>query len=137
MSTTTAAPHGRRADPGRSRRRRTSRATPLKYAVLIGFAIIVLTPVYVLLVTSFKTLDEIDPAHAWSLPQTFTVDAWRQAWTQLSPSMQNSFKLAIPATILSCVLGSLNRFVLSKWRFRAPTSSSPSSSSGCSSRTRR
>ena len=85
--------------------------------MLIGFAIIVLTPVYVLLVTSFKTLDEIDPAHAWSLPQTFTLDAWRQAWTQLSPSMQNSFKLAIPATILSCVLGSMNGFVLSKWRF--------------------
>ena len=117
MSTTTAAPPAVAPIEGRPRRRRIARTTPLKYAVLIGFAIIVLTPVYVLLVTSFKTLDEIDPAHAWSLPQTFTVDAWRQAWTQLSPSMQNSFKLAIPATVLSCVLGSLNGFVLSKWRF--------------------
>ena len=117
VSTTTAAPPAvapiddARADAP------AVRATPLKYVVLLGFAVIVLTPVYVLLVTSFKTLAEIDPAHAWSLPQAFTIDAWHQAWTQLSPSLKNSFKLAIPATILSCVLGSLNGFVLSKWRF--------------------
>ena len=47
----------------------------------------------------------------------WTFDAWRQAWDQLSPSLKNSFKLVIPATILSTVLGSMNGFVLSKWRF--------------------
>ena len=86
--------------------------------MLIVFAVIVLMPVYVLLVTSFKPLDEIDPAHAWSLPQT--LDARRLARRRGRSSrraLRNSFKLAIPATILSCVLGSLNGFVLSKWRF--------------------
>ncbi len=78
---------------------------------------LVLTPVYVLMVTSFKPLLEIDPSHAWALPNNWTLDAWHEAWTQLSPRLGNSFKLAIPATILSCVLGSLNGFVLSKWRF--------------------
>jgi glucose/mannose transport system permease protein len=99
------------------RRRRPSRIAPFKYLALLFFAVVVLTPVYVLLVTSFKGLEEIDPTHAWSLPDVWTVDAWRQAWDQLSPSMRNSFELVIPATLISIVLGSLNGFVLSKWRF--------------------
>ena len=90
---------------------------PVKYAALLIFAVIVLIPAYVLVVTSFKSLDEIDPSHAWSLPHVWTLSAWHDAWTQLSPNMKNSFNLVIPATLLSTMLGSLNGFVLSKWRF--------------------
>ncbi len=74
-------------------------------------------PVYVLIVTSFKGIAETDVSHAWTLPHVWTVAAWHTAWNDLSPSLANSFKLAIPATIISTVLGSLNGFVLSKWRF--------------------
>jgi len=73
--------------------------------------------VYVLVITSVKGVAETDPSHAWSIPQLWTTTAWRDAWTQLSPALGNSFKLAIPATIISTVLGSLNGFALSKWRF--------------------
>jgi glucose/mannose transport system permease protein len=117
VSTASAAPPAVAPIPAPKPRRRGNRVTPLKYVVLLGVAIIVLTPVYVLLVTSFKSLDEIDPSHAWTLPNVWTFSAWHDAWTQLSPNMKNSFKLAIPATLLSTVLGSLNGFVLSKWRF--------------------
>jgi glucose/mannose transport system permease protein len=98
-------------------RRRRVRSIGMKYVLLLIFAVIILTPVYVLLVTSFKGVVETDAAHAWSLPHLWSVDAWRQAWTQLSPNMKNSFELVIPATLLSTMLGSLNGFVLSKWRF--------------------
>jgi glucose/mannose transport system permease protein len=98
-------------------RARRYRATPVKYAGLILLAVIILTPVYVLIVTSVKGVAETDPSHAWSLPSVWTLDAWRDAWDQLSPNLANSFKLAIPATLISIVLGSLNGFVLSKWRF--------------------
>jgi glucose/mannose transport system permease protein len=81
------------------------------------FLVLMLMPVYILFVTGFKSTSEIDPSHAWSLPSVWTVSAWREAWSQLSPNMMNSFKLVIPATILSTLLGSLNGFVLSKWRF--------------------
>jgi glucose/mannose transport system permease protein len=108
------APVGRRLFPRRARR---STFLAGKYVALAIFAVIVLMPVYVLVVTSFKEVAETDPSHAWSLPSVWTTDAWRQAWDQLSPNLGNSFKLAIPATILSCVLGSLNGFVLAKWRF--------------------
>jgi glucose/mannose transport system permease protein len=98
-------------------RGRGARVAPIKVLLLLMVAVLVLTPVYVLVVTSLKGNAEIDPAHAWSLPHTWSLDAWRQAWAQLSPNMRNSFVLVIPATILSTVLGSLNGFVLAKWRF--------------------
>ena len=60
---------------------------------------------------------ETDPSHAWTLPHVWTVAAWHTAWNDLSPNLANSFKLVIPATIISTILGSLNGFVLSKWRF--------------------
>ena len=118
MSTTTAAPPAPvPVQPGWWARNRRRRASPLKYALLLVFVILILTPLYVLLVTSVKGVEEIDPSHAWSWPQVWTFDAWRTAWNDLSPNLANSFKLAIPATILSTILGSLNGFVLSKWRF--------------------
>jgi glucose/mannose transport system permease protein len=98
-------------------RRRRRGGTAAKYIALLVFAVIILMPVYVLLVTSFKGAAETDVTHAWSLPHLWTTDAWSQAWTALSPNLKNSFELVIPATILSTVLGSLNGFVLSKWRF--------------------
>jgi glucose/mannose transport system permease protein len=105
-----------RARLGRRRVQRTS-ASFFKIAAIVFFAVLVLMPAYVLLVTSFKEVAETDPAHAWSWPSAWTLDAWRDAWTQLSPNLTNSFKLVIPATLISTVLGSLNGFVLSKWRF--------------------
>ena len=101
---------------GRRRAGRTS-ARVLKLAAIVFFVVLFLTPLYILVVTSFKEAAETDPAHAWSLPSVWTFDAWRQAWTQLSPNLTNTFKLVIPATVISTVLGSLNGFVLSKWRF--------------------
>jgi glucose/mannose transport system permease protein len=100
------------------RLRRRSRSAPAaKYVLLLVFALIVLLPVYVLIVTSFKGVLETDAAHAWSLPSVWTTEAWSQAWDQLSPNLANSFKLVIPATVISVVLGALNGFVLSKWKF--------------------
>jgi glucose/mannose transport system permease protein len=116
MTTATATPVPVTATP-RIRRRRTAEANALKYAALLFFVVLVLTPVYVLLVTSFKSVSEIDPSHAWTLPHDWSLDAWRRAWDQLSPNLKNSFYLVIPATLISTTLGSLNGFVLSRWRF--------------------
>jgi glucose/mannose transport system permease protein len=103
------------------RRRRTVEANVVRYALLAVAVALVLLPLYVLIVTSVKGASEIDPGHAWSLPHLWTLDGWREAWNGeqygLLPYLKNSFKLVIPATLISCMLGSLNGFVLSKWRF--------------------
>jgi glucose/mannose transport system permease protein len=105
----------------RHRRRKRGPVIVLKYLALAFAAVIVLMPIYVLLVASFKTGSDADPSRAWALPQVWSLDAWREAWNGdqygLFPYLKNSLKLVIPATLISTVLGSLNGFVLSRWRF--------------------
>ena len=90
----------------------------VSYALLVGFAVFYLLPVYVLLVTGLKPLPEVNLEHMWSLPTTITLDGFRAAWVKLEPNLRNSVILVLPATILSTVLGSINGYILSKWRFR-------------------
>ncbi|MBT0994430.1 carbohydrate ABC transporter permease [Cellulomonas sp. DKR-3] len=90
----------------------------LKYAVLLAFLLVVLIPVYVLVVTSFKGPGDASPARAWNLPTTWTLDNWTAAWTALSPALWRTVQMVVPAAIISSFLGSMNGFVLSRWRFR-------------------
>ena len=102
------------------RRRARIGAQILKYTALVFAGVVVLLPVYVLLVASFKSGTEADPSRAWALPE---VSRWTRggrrgtASSTALPFLKNSLKLVIPATLISTVLGSLNRFVLSRWRF--------------------
>lgn len=90
----------------------------VRYAIAIVFVIIVLIPVYVLLITSFKAPGDASPVRAWALPQDWTLDNWTAAWAALWPSMLRSFQIVVPAAVISSVLGSLNGYVLSRWSFR-------------------
>jgi glucose/mannose transport system permease protein len=107
----------------------TARFNPARFAVymlLILFALIFLIPVYVLLGSSFKTFAEVqDLSKMWSLPSSINLESFQAAWSGipeqglrgLGPNLINSIKLTIPATIISAMLGSMNGYVLSKWKF--------------------
>lgn len=99
-------------------RERFSVGRTLKYAALIFFVVIVLIPVYVLLVTSFKGTGDASPARAWSLPEIWTLENWQTAWTALSPAILRTLQMVIPSAIIAAFLGSLNGFVLSRWSFK-------------------
>jgi glucose/mannose transport system permease protein len=88
------------------------------YVVLVAMAIFYLLPMYVMLVTSFKSFSEVDLKTMWDLPQTLALDNFIEAFKQLSPSLRNSILMVIPATLISSALGSLNGFILAKWKFR-------------------
>ncbi|SDC35122.1 glucose/mannose transport system permease protein [Sanguibacter gelidistatuariae] len=90
----------------------------LKYALLLFFLLVVLIPVYVLVITSFKGAGDASPARAWNLPQVWTLENWQTAWDTLAPAIGRTFQMVIPAAIISSFLGSLNGFVLARWRFR-------------------
>ena len=117
MTTITQAPP-RAAIPGRPRASIRGRLPRfVRFLLLLAFVLLFLIPIYVLLVTSFKPLSEADPSRAWSLPTAWTGEGWRAAWTSLSPALWNSVKLTVPGALISSLLGSMNGFVLSRWRF--------------------
>lgn len=108
----------------------SKRLTPgriLVYVLLVLFAVIFLVPVYVLLSSALKTFAEVqDLSRLWSLPSGIYLGSFRSAWfglpekglRGLSQNLLNSLWLTIPATVLSALMGSLNGYVLAKWKFR-------------------
>lgn len=90
----------------------------LLYLFLIIMALLFLMPIYVMVVTSIKPLSEVSLSQMWQLPSSVSLDAYKTALARLTPNLLNSFYLVIPATVISALLGSLNGYVLSKWRFK-------------------
>lgn len=90
----------------------------LIYIILFIFTIFFFLPMYILLATSFKTFDNVSIAKMWSLPSNLSISGFTKAFKKLGPNLLNSFYLVIPATFISAALGSLNGFVLSKWKFK-------------------
>lgn len=88
------------------------------YIPLIALAVFYLIPMYVMIVTGFKSFAEVDLQTMWKLPQGIAFDNYIEAFKALSPSLKNSFMMVIPATLISSMLGSLNGFILAKWKFR-------------------
>ncbi|MGK5678297.1 carbohydrate ABC transporter permease [Actinoplanes sp. URMC 104] len=98
-------------------RHRSGPASILKYALALLFLLIVLMPLYVLIVTSFKAGSDIGVTSQWNLPEKWTFASWDKAWTALQPSFIRTFELAIPVAVISSLIGAANGFVLSRWRF--------------------
>ena len=61
---------------------------------------------------------EVSRSTLWELPRAPTLEAFGSAFDVLAPAFFNSVLLVVPATALSALLGSLNGYVLSKWKFR-------------------
>ncbi|MER8419840.1 carbohydrate ABC transporter permease [Mesorhizobium sp. M0166] len=100
------------------------------YGLLALFALFYLMPLFVMLVTSFKTMDEIQNGNMLALPQAPTFAPWIRAWSEVCSGLTcvgmkgyfwNSIKMVVPAVVISTLLGALNGYVLTKWRFRGAT----------------
>jgi glucose/mannose transport system permease protein len=99
----------------------------LLYVVVGFFALLFAMPLYVMLVNSLKPLDEIRSGDLMAWPQAFTFQPWHAAWslaqigvqaTGLKPYFINSFLMVVPAVAISTVIGALNGYVLTQFRFR-------------------
>ena len=98
----------------------------LLWALLLAFALVFLAPLYVMVVTSLKDAEQLRNGHLLSLPTAPTLAAWAKAWGSactgvqcdgLAPFFWNSVAMVVPAVLISTLLGSVNGYVLSKWRF--------------------
>ena len=96
------------------------------YGCLVLFAAYYLLPLVVIIANSFRDLEEIGRDGLLAFPQSFSLDHWVAAWSTfcvggtcegISPNFYNSLYMTVPATIISTLLGALNGYILSKWRF--------------------
>ena len=99
----------------------------LLYLLLSLFALYYLAPLFVMVTTSLKSLEEIKTGSLISLPRDVTFDAWATAWAGacsgikcegLKPYFWNSIMMAVPAVVISTFIGAVNGYVIAQWRFR-------------------
>ena len=97
------------------------------YFVLILFASYFIFPLYVMVVSSFKTMEEIRQGTLLTWPSQLNFESWAVAWggrgygagdTFLRPYFWNSIKMVVPAVIFSTFIGAMTGYVLTKWRFK-------------------
>jgi len=112
---------------GRTRRRRWRPARIGIYAFLLTAAAFFLLPLYVMIVTSLKPMEEIRQGGILALPHAWTFEPWRQAWSGVCTGaacegirggLRNSVWITVPSTLLAIMIGAVNGYALSFWRPR-------------------
>jgi glucose/mannose transport system permease protein len=97
------------------------------YAFLAVTALFFLTPLYVMIMTSLKTMGEIRLGAILALPRAPTFEPWIVAWSSactglrcngISVGFVNSVKILVPSVIVSIAVGSLTGYTLSFWKVR-------------------
>jgi glucose/mannose transport system permease protein len=97
------------------------------YGLLVLLALYYLMPLFVMLSTSVKTLDDIRGGNLIALPAEITFEAWAKAWSSactgvdcsgLRGNFWNSVSFVVPAVLISTLIGAFNGYVLTMWRFR-------------------
>jgi glucose/mannose transport system permease protein len=110
-----------------SRQRGNDGWTVLRYAIMAIAAFAFLLPLYVMLATSLKDMDQIREGNLLSLPTSISFDAWQTAWSKactgvecngLQPFFWNSVLMTVPAVLISTAWGAVNGYVLSFWKFK-------------------
>jgi len=99
--------------------KRKSTAHIFFYLILIIFALAFLLPIYLLVLTGLKPINQVDLKTMWALPQGgLYIDNFIAGYKQLAPNLNNSLLMVVPEALLSALLGSFNGYLLSKYRFR-------------------
>ena len=88
------------------------------YSVLTILALYFLLPLFAMLNTSLKDLNDIRSGTLISFPKEISFTAWFKAWGLIKGHFANSVLMTVPAVLISVFLGSLNGYVLSKWKFK-------------------
>jgi glucose/mannose transport system permease protein len=115
------------AEPKGRRPRRLTVGRVGVYAFLITAALFFLLPLWIMVVTSLKPMEEIRLGNIVALPAALTFEAWTKAWSSactglecngISVGFWNSVRILVPSVILSIAAGAVNGYALSFWRVR-------------------
>lgn len=108
------------------RKRRTGNRWVI-YAFLVIAALFFAVPLYVIVVTSLKSMDEIRQGAIFALPQDWTLEAWSFAWSKacagtacngVGGGFLNSLAIAVPSVTMSIGVAAVTGYALALWQIR-------------------
>ncbi len=97
------------------------------YTVLIVCAVFFLFPLYIMLITSLKNIQEIQAGNIFVPTLHPTFDAWEKAWNSACTGLYcegikvgfwNSVRITVPSTIVSIIVASLTGYSMANWPFK-------------------
>ena len=110
-------------ESGRAPAQPLSLGRVLLYLALIAAAVFFLVPLFVMVITSVKSMEDIRTGNLISWPRQFTLEAWSKAWDTACIGVNcvgmkgyfwNSVRMVVPAVVLSTLIGAMNGYVFSK-----------------------
>ena len=113
--------------PGALRRKRIRGSSIAILVFLTMCAAFVSLPLYVVVVTSFKTMDQIALGEIFVLPTTWTIEPWKEAWSEVCAGMTcegvqagfwTSMKILFPSLIISIGISAVTGYALALWKIR-------------------
>ena len=97
------------------------------YGTITILALYYLAPLYVMVVTSLKSMAEVRLGNVFALPVNLTFDPWFKAWSSactglkcegLMGGFMNSVIITVPSVIVSIAIASVNGYALANWPYR-------------------
>jgi glucose/mannose transport system permease protein len=97
------------------------------YAFLLIAALFFLTPLWVMVMTSLKSMPEIGEGNIFAWPRDPTTAPWTEAWASVCTGLKcegirvgfwNSVRILVPSVILSIAAGAIVGYALSFWRVK-------------------
>lgn len=90
-----------------------------RVVVIVVLAIFIILPLYVMIVSSLKPLQDVQSGFTW-WPTTLTIQPFIDIWTTipLATYFLNSIVVSTTASILSVIIAIFASYGVSRWRFR-------------------
>jgi len=109
------------------RKKRIKGSTIANYAFLVMCALFFAVPLYVIIVTSFKTMIQITEGQIFALPREWTTEPWYRAWNTLCTGMEcngikagfvNSVQILLPSIFISIAISAVTGYALALWKVK-------------------
>ena len=109
------------------RKKRIKGSTIANYVFLIMCALFFAVPLYVIIVTSFKTMIQITEGQIFALPREWTTEPWYRAWNTLCTGMEcngikagfvNSVQILLPSIFISIAISAVTGYALALWKVK-------------------
>lgn len=110
------------------RRRKRIRGSSIAILVFLAMcALFVAVPLYVVIVTSFKPIEEITLGRIFALPVSWTFEPWDKAWNNMCTGLDcngiksgffNSLAILMPSLVFSIGISAVTGYALALWNVR-------------------